>query len=449
MLDRPRRIEPRGNHSIPSDLFYNGISERPLTRRAFIGLLAAAGVLAPLAPGVTRAAPSDGSSVPLDDKAILTILGIIQPTSIDAVLKFIKLALPEMGDDPDAAYLLAAFERNLDSKRIFRVRLDPPSLFSLTAVGNASLPHEAQFLRDRARLFLMRGRARTTVRASRGGGFRAGGVPPPSWIRARIEDFALRPPPAGVGFGGLGDRRSRNRPLLREALPRLLSFESLDQVNGALGNADPTIPLSLDGIALCLGISATLLTWFVDKPEKCYREFRIPKRVGGTRPIESPRIFLKVTQRLLLDFFLSDLRVHDAVYSFRHGRSPAANATRHEGEKFVGGLDVRDFFGSVTLAMITECLVANGFNPDLAKKLGRLLTRRDLLPQGAPTSPILSNALLFAFDEQMSLVCAGSGLNYTRYADDIVISGESQPAIEKAFAIANRELRTQLRLAAQ
>jgi hypothetical protein len=92
--------------------------------------------------------------------------------------------------------------------------------------------------------------------------------------------------------------------------------------------------------------------------------------------------------------------------------------------------------------MVTECLVANGFDLDLSKKIGRLLTRRGVLPQGAPTSPILSNALLFDFDEQMSLACARLGLNYTRYADDIVISGENRPRVEEAFAIANSELRT-------
>jgi hypothetical protein len=442
MLDRPRRIEPRGDHSIPPDPFYNRFSERTLRRRTFIKLLAAAGVLAPSLLGGAPAIPSDRSSVPLDDLAVLTILGILQPTSVDAFIKFIKLALSEMGEDTDAVYLLAAFERYLDSKQILRVKSGPPDLFSLTAVGNASLPREAQFLRDRARLFLMRGRARVKGKTSRGDGLRAGGVPPPSWIRARIEDFILRSEPQAVGFEGLGDRRSRNRPSLREALPRFLSFESLDQVNAALGNADPTIPLSLDGVALCLGISSTLLAWFVEKPEKSYREFQISKRVGGTRTIESPRIFLKVTQRLILHFFLSDLRVHNAVYSFRHGRSPAANAIQHEGLKFIGGLDIRNYFGSVTLDMLVKCLVENGFNLDLAKKLGRLLTRRDLLPQGAPTSPILSNALLFGFDENMTFVCAELGLNYTRYADDMVISGESRPAIEKAFTIAHRELRT-------
>jgi RNA-directed DNA polymerase len=437
MIYPPLPMEASHQTTTNVDFLDNCGSERALTRRTFLNLLAAAGVLGGLDAGPVRA---ETALTPLDDAAILTILGVIQPAGKDAVRDFIKAALPELGSDPDAAYLDAAFERHLVDQRILRVRQMPRELFSLTAVGNAWLPRNAQLLRDKARLFLMRGRARANVSISRGSGIRVGGVPPSSWVRASIEDFVASPVP--YGSRALADRKSGKRPLLRDTFPKLLSFESVAQVNTALRNTDLATPLSIDGLALCLGVSTALLTWFANTPEKSYREFLIPKRSGGTRSIESPRIFLKVTQRLLLQFILSDLKVHESVYSFRQRRSSATNAMRHEGQNFVGGLDIRNYFGSVTLPMVINCLVDNGFDPAFAKTLGPLLTRRGILPQGAPTSPVLSNALLFAFDQQMSSVCATSGLNYSRYADDIVVSGPMRPPIEEAFEIAGRELQT-------
>jgi hypothetical protein len=422
-----------------ADGFNHSFPKRGFTRRRFLELLVAASVVGPVGQ-LGLPASSEAAIAPPGEPALLTILGILQPVGIQTIHKFIEVALAELGGVTSEAYLAAMLDRSLRENRIMAVGSAPYPLYSLTAAGNASLPRSAQIFRDRARVFLMRGRARANFKGSRGSGV-AGGVPPPEWIRARIEDFVERPRPFG-SWAFLADRKSGKRPFPRDTSLPLISFGSLAQVNAALGNLDAGVPLTMDGLALCLGLSPGLLAWFASKSEVSYRRFSIPKRRGGVRQIDSPRIYLKVTQRLLLEFFLSGLKVHDAVYSFRKGRSSAANAIRHERQEFVGGLDIQDYFGSVTLPMVVQCLVDNGFDAGFARRFAQLVTLHNVLPQGAPTSPVLSNALLFQFDEQMTVACTAAGLNYSRYADDIVVSGPSRAGIERMFDLAERELQS-------
>jgi hypothetical protein len=124
MVDHLPLMAPGGNPSITSKL--NPFSERPITRRAFMRLLAAAGVLASSLPDASKAAQHNPSVV-LTDSAILTILGVVQPASLDTLLEFVQFAIPEVGANADSAYLLAALGRHLKAERIFRVKLGPPS----------------------------------------------------------------------------------------------------------------------------------------------------------------------------------------------------------------------------------------------------------------------------------------------------------------------------------
>jgi hypothetical protein len=112
----------------------------------------------------------------------------------------------------------------------------------------------------------------------------------------------------------------------------------------------------------------------------------------------------------------------------------------HERQRIVGRLDIKDFFGSVTPWMIARCLADNGFDTDCANRLARLCTRNGVLPQGAPTSPALSNTLLYPFDQIMGVECAASGLRYTRYADDVTVSGDQVAAVAAALSRAEAEL---------
>jgi len=401
------------------------------TRRVFLSWLVAACVSSAAPIGSLTMEPAVANE--LSDQTILTLLAIAQPACVDEVVQLAADAFPAV-DAPTTAYCNLLLQHYEACGIVMQVRHEPLPLFSLTASGQASLPLESRLLRDRARLFLLRGHIRCRVRFSRGQHVRGAGDPPANSLRIDTERLNTK-----LSVRDLADVRSGNRRP-RENLPRLLSFDDIEQVKKALGDSATAPGLSYQGIALCLGISSQLLDWFVDHPDRSYREFTIPKRKGGVRRIASPRVFLKVTQRLVLDFFLDHLRVHPAVHSFRRGYSSVSNAIVHERQRVVGRLDIKDFFGSVTPEMIARCLTDNGFDADCADKLARLCTRNGVLPQGAPTSPALSNTLLYPFDQIMEVECAASGLRYTRYADDVTVSGDQVAIVAAALSRAEAEL---------
>jgi hypothetical protein len=183
-------------------------------------------------------------------------------------------------------------------------------------------------------------------------------------------------------------------------------------------------------------MSAQLIWKITREPSRHYRQFTIPKRGGGTRVIESPRVFLKVIQWFLADFVLRDLPIHPSVHSFCFKRSIVTNARNHERRNFVGNVDIENFFGSVTSEMVRRHLERNGFDQFEAVVLSNVCTKAGALPQGAPTSPVISNSVLFEFDHEMERYCSAGELTYSRYADDITVSGARRDNVEIALAYA-------------
>ena len=133
--------------------------------------------------------------------------------------------------------------------------------------------------------------------------------------------------------------------------------------------------------------------------------------------------------RFLLDYFLMALPVSERVFSFRPNVSIADNARQHIRRNFVGNTDIENFFGSITQTQVVKHLHANGFDVGSSTLISKLVTKDAVLPQGASTSPIISNSLLFNFDNQVAAICKNNNLVYTRYADDIVVSGDNKGAI--------------------
>jgi RNA-directed DNA polymerase len=154
-------------------------------------------------------------------------------------------------------------------------------------------------------------------------------------------------------------------------------------------------------------------------------------------------VFLKVVQWVLLEFVLKDLQISDAAHAFERGRSIVSNALPHVGQRFVAGFDIKDFFGSVTTKQVEALLLKNGYLAEEADIIARLCTKDGRLPQGAPTSPLLSNALLFDFDEWSVGEAKENRLIYTRYADDITVSSESREALKNFIARAGEYLKIQ------
>lgn len=155
-----------------------------------------------------------------------------------------------------------------------------------------------------------------------------------------------------------------------------------------------------------------------------YRIYRIPKK-KGFRIITEPLDSLKEVQ-LYLKGHLDKIQIHPAAHGFVSGRSPITNALPHREKDYILNLDVKNFFPSVKQEALMATLRKQWDQPDyMYQWVNYCCFLNGGLPQGACTSPTLSNIFLIEFDVKMSSYADKHKLSYTRYADDITLSGSS------------------------
>jgi RNA-directed DNA polymerase len=192
-------------------------------------------------------------------------------------------------------------------------------------------------------------------------------------------------------------------------------FDSL-LVRGLPPLISPTV------FAFILGISPKLITAMGRSPEKYYRRFTIPKKTGGERTILAPRTFLKAVQYYILKFILQPQPVSGFATGFVRGLGIVHNARLHAGAPYVLNVDIQDFFGSATVVQVRRVYDRLGFPSSTAEALAQLCTYRGSLPQGAPTSPALSNLVFGEADRDIAELARATRLTYSRYADDLSFS---------------------------
>lgn len=165
-----------------------------------------------------------------------------------------------------------------------------------------------------------------------------------------------------------------------------------------------------------------------------YNIFEIPKKTGGTRLISSPKSpsylqALKYINKILLCFY----KAPSCTNGFVPGKSIVSNALPHRGKKYVLNVDIQDFFSSISDELIVKTLIEEyNFTFKIAKIitsfccLNRYAEKIGLigscLPQGAPTSPTISNIVCLNLDRDLETLAEKNGLIYSRYADDITFS---------------------------
>ncbi len=145
------------------------------------------------------------------------------------------------------------------------------------------------------------------------------------------------------------------------------------------------------------------------------------------RWIEAPDTLLKAVQRQVLDRCLVDMPVHGAACGFVRGRSIVSHGREHTHQAWVVTTDIVKFFPSVTRAQVAQVAEELPFSSKDQGRLVTLVSRDGHLPQGAPTSPQLGNLVLRDLDDQIARHAASIGWSYSRYADDIALSGDGDP----------------------
>ena len=145
-----------------------------------------------------------------------------------------------------------------------------------------------------------------------------------------------------------------------------------------------------------------------------YTRFTIPKRRGGVRTIDAPNDKLKTLQRRILRRLLGSLPMHPAATGFVRGRSIVDNARPHVGRGVVINLDLADFFPAITVERVVTAFRGLGWDAQAAAILSRICTFEGHLPQGAPTSPAISNLVCRKLDERLARLVKRCGGQYTR-----------------------------------
>lgn len=161
------------------------------------------------------------------------------------------------------------------------------------------------------------------------------------------------------------------------------------------------------------------------KARSKYNKFGIAKKRGGIRLIEAPPPQLRFYQRMLADALLREYRPKLPVHGFVETRSIKSNADLHVRKRVVFNVDLQDFFGSIHIGRIIGILEAMPFSMSnaAATVIAQICCNVEgKLPQGAATSPILSNIVCRQLDEQLLSLAKAAGATYTRYADDITFS---------------------------
>ena len=159
-----------------------------------------------------------------------------------------------------------------------------------------------------------------------------------------------------------------------------------------------------------------------------YRHYEIPKKNGGIRNIEEPYPSLKDIQTWILNNILtpaSSRYVSAVAKAFMPGKSLRDNARFHKNKKTVVALDLHDFFGSVRFGSVYGVFKGMGYNESVAVMLTKLCMLKGSLPQGAPTSPMLSNLMYAELDQKIFRYCKARKIMYTRYADDMTFSSDN------------------------
>lgn len=194
----------------------------------------------------------------------------------------------------------------------------------------------------------------------------------------------------------------------------------------------PTIRRPLEPRVVTIEQLAALLDLPVNKLERLvldapslYSSFEVRKPNGKSRTIRPPARPLRDLQRALLDVLQECIRYPRWMMGGVPKRSIFNHAEPHVGRKMVATFDVKAFYPSTRPAMVRPVLERLGFGGAAADAVLRLLTKDDELPQGSPTSGFLANLALEPADRRIDALCRKHGLNFTRYVDDMAISGDT------------------------
>ncbi len=236
---------------------------------------------------------------------------------------------------------------------------------------------------------------------------------------------------------GLADRRANVEALTAAHLPLL---------------ATPA------DVAQALELSIKRLRWLAFHAETAtrthYVTFTVPKKSGGTRELSAPHRDLARCQQWIYNQILKRIEIPECAHGFTPGHNTLTNATPHVGQNVVVNVDLKDFFPTVSFRRVRGIFKKLGYSPAVATIFALLCTESPrksvtyagtvyhvatgprVLPQGACTSPALSNLASRRMDRRLKGIATKLGWTYTRYADDLTFSASHDAAAKSGYLLA-------------
>lgn len=177
----------------------------------------------------------------------------------------------------------------------------------------------------------------------------------------------------------------------------------------------------------------TLVASILASRSSYYRQFQLRKKRGGFRIINVPYPSLDTLQKKIHLYLNNRFEPYAQAYAYVHGKNAIRHAEQHVNSKELLTLDIIDFFGSITSKRVLTGLTNLGINSSIASIITSLCCLNDKIPQGSSASPILSNIIFCPIDKRLHSLAIKFNLVYSRYADDLVFSGETIPNKLKSY----------------
>jgi len=224
----------------------------------------------------------------------------------------------------------------------------------------------------------------------------------------------MNPPPLLVSFSTIEDFFEALQPSLAQIYGS--SFKEL------FSKGMPPL-VSVRCLSLLFGFSAKFVGSLVYRSSRYYRLFTIPKG-RNIRKIQAPKVALKIIQKWFGHHLGLALPHEPYVFGFIKGKSAIDAALCHIGAKWVYSLDIEDFFPSISQKRIEQALIGLGYDFHGAEIAAYLCCYKGFLAQGSPASPVISNLVFNSTDKELAVLADALKIRYTRYADDMVFSGD-------------------------
>lgn len=197
-----------------------------------------------------------------------------------------------------------------------------------------------------------------------------------------------------------------------------------------------------EDVASILDISERSLRYFLYKkrPENMYHTFKLPKKDGTTREISAPEKKLKEIQRKLANVLSAVYEPKVCTYGFINKKNNVGNAEKHVKKTVVFNIDLKDFFSQIHFGRVRGMLMNKPYNltNEAATTIAQIACFNGRLPQGAPSSPVITNMICVPLDNALMRLAKSIGCVYTRYADDITFSTYKH-AFDKSLVYTNNE----------